>query len=304
MKVVIIGLGSIAQKHISALKVLDSSFEIVALRSSTTAKTINGVKDIYDWDAIKNEKPDFIIVSNPTCLHFSTLQRLKDSLIPLFIEKPVFSQRGKKEKELVSQISKQQIPTYVACNLRFLHSIQEIKERIKKERVNEVNVYCGSYLPEWRPHTDYRTVYSANKDMGGGVHLDLIHELDYIHWIFGQPKHTSVMFNNNSSLHIDAFDYANYVWEYREFCISIILNYYRPIPKRSMEIVCKSGIYWVDLLNNTITFNDKEVFSSEQRINNTYIDQLSFFINNVLKGDSTFNSIEEGYNILELCLKE
>lgn len=304
MKVIIIGLGSIAQKHISALRRLDSSIEVVALRSSTIGKKIDGVKDIYSWEEIRAEKPDFIIVSNPTYMHFSTLQQLKDYQIPLFIEKPLFSMKGEKEKELVSQFSKQQIPTYVACNLRFLHSIQKIKERIKNERVNEVNVYCGSYLPEWRPNIDYRTVYSANKDMGGGVHLDLIHELDYVHWIFGQPQHTSAVFKNNSSLDIDALDYANYVWQYTGFCISIILNYYRPVPKRSMEIICESGIYWVDLLKNTITFNDEVTFSSEQRIADTYVDQLSFFINNILTEKSTFNPIEEGHNILELCLKE
>lgn len=304
MKVVIIGLGSIAQKHISALRGLDSSIEVVALRSSTIGKRIDGVKDIYSWEEIRAEKPDFIIVSNPTYLHFGTLQQLKDCRTPLFIEKPLFSMKGEKEKELVSQFSKQPIPTYVGCNLRFLHSIQEIKERIKNERVNEVNVYCGSYLPWWRPNIDYQTVYSANKNMGGGVHLDLIHELDYIHWIFGQPQQTNSLLKNNSSLDIDTFDYANYVWEYPEFCISIILNYYRTIPKRTMEIVCKSGIYLVDLLDNTITFNDEVIFSSGQRIIDTYVDQLSFFINNVLTGKSTFNAIEEGYNILELCLKE
>lgn len=301
MKVVIIGLGSIAQKHISALKVLDSSLEIVALRSSTTAKAINGVKDIYDWDAIKNEKPDFIIISNPTYLHFSTLQRLKDSLIPLFIEKPVFASIGEKETKLIQKITEQGSTTYVACNLRFLHALQRIKEIIKSERINEVNVYCGSYLPDWRPNVDFRNVYSANREMGGGVHLDLIHELDYVYWIFGNPIETKVVSRNNSSLNIQACDYANYIWVYNDFCVSVILNYYRRIPKRSMEIVCDSGNYYIDLLKNNIVYNDHEIFSSDQQIKDTYRDQAAFFLYYILREKSMFNSIEEAYKVLQLC---
>jgi predicted dehydrogenase len=304
MKVVIIGLGSIAKKHISALKAIDSSIEIIALRSSITAEAMSGIKNIYSWEAVSKENPDFIIISNPTYAHFDAIQKLKENQVPLFIEKPVFAKIGEAERKLIQEISKEKIPTYVACNLRFLQSIQEIKKLIRNERVNEVNVYCGSYLPEWRPDVDYRTIYSANRNMGGGVHLDLIHELDYVYWLFGDPQHTSGVFKNSSSLGIDAYDYANYIWEYKEFCISFILNYYRPIPKRSMEIVCKSGIYLVNLLSNTITFNDEVIFSSEQQTKDTYIDQLSFFINNVLIGKSTFNSIEEGYKILKLCTKE
>ncbi len=50
------------------------------------------------------------------------------------------------------------------------------------------SVECGSYLPDWRPGNNYKKSVSAKKDLGGGVLLELSHELDYIRWIFGEIK--------------------------------------------------------------------------------------------------------------------
>lgn len=304
MKVLIIGLGSIAKKHIAVLQEIDSTVEFVALRSSGNCEVFEYIRNIYDWDAISQESPDFILISNPTSLHFETLQKLKSYSIPLFIEKPLFSEIGAVQDKLVQEITNEGIPTYVACNLRFLDSIREIRNIITNERVNEINVYCGSYLPNWRPEVDFRTVYSANKEMGGGVHIDLIHELDYVYWLFGTPKDTQSFFRNNSSLEISAFDYANYLWEYNYFCVSIILNYYRRQPKRNLEIVCEAATYNVDLRQNSIMCNDELLFKSSQSISDTYKEQMLFFIHNIVKGKETFNTIKDAYNVLKLCLKE
>ncbi len=303
MKVLIIGLGSIAKKHIVALREIDASVEIIALRSSKEALSIDNIRNVYDWKSVALERPDFILISNPTALHFETLKEAKDFSIPLFIEKPLFPNIGDSQKALVENIVNRNIPTYVACNLRFLDSIQKASEIITNERINEVNVYCGSYLPDWRPNVDFRTIYSANKEMGGGVHIDLIHELDYIFWLLGNPMKTHHIFKNNSSLEITAVDYANYIWEYECFSVSVILNYYRRDSKRTMELVCDKGSYLVDLLKNNITYNGKEIFSSEQRIQDTYKAQMIYFVDNILKRNIKFNTINDGYKVLELCLK-
>ncbi len=304
MRVLFVGLGSIARKHIAAIKEIDESVIIYALRSNQNATVITDVFNIYSFDDISKLNLDFAILSNPTACHFQSLNQLKDLEIPLFIEKPLFDMTGKVQDELVNTIIDNKTPTYVACNLRFLDSIVKMKEIIQSERVNEVNVYCGSYLPDWRPGVNYMTVYSSNKELGGGVNLDLIHELDYVYWLFGNPKQTKSFFRNNSSLHISAYDYANYLWEYDKFAVSIVLNYYRKDAKRSLEVLCKSGTYIVDLLCNTISFNNKIIFESSQRIGDTYFNQMNFFIHQVLHNGDDFNSIDQANNILKLCLTD
>lgn len=305
MKVLIIGLGSIALKHIKALQELYPSVVIYALRrKAELSKGIKGVIEIFDINEIDIDSIDFILISNPTSVHYDTIQKVIRYKKPLFIEKPLFDALSKEAKELITEVEKQEITTYVACNLRFLKSIAKIKELLVGRRVNEVNVYCGSYLPDWRPNVDFRKVYSANKEMGGGVHIDLIHELDYVYWLFGAPIHTQSFFSNKSSLNITAYDYANYLWEYDDFSVSVVLNYYRRDSKRTLEILTDEGTYLVDLLRNNISYNDEIVFQSSQLSLQTYTAQMQFFVEEILNKQTKFNTIVEGYKVLELCLQE
>ena len=47
-----------------------------------------------------------------------------------------------------------------------------------------MKVNCYSYLPNWRKNIPYYLSNSADKK-GGGVLLELSHEIDYLTWIFG-----------------------------------------------------------------------------------------------------------------------
>ena len=305
MKVLIIGLGSIALKHIKALQELYPSVVIYALRrKGEPSKGIMGVVEIFDIDEIAMETLSFILISNPTSVHYDTIQKVIRYKKPLFIEKPIFGTLSKEANDLVMEVERQGISTYVACNLRFLESIAKTKELLVGKRVNEVNVYCGSYLPDWRPNVDFRKVYSANKEMGGGVHIDLIHELDYVYWLFGAPTRTQSFFSNKSSLNITAYDYANYLWEYDDFSVSVVLNYYRRDSKRTLEILTDEGTYLVDLLKNNISYNDEIVFQSSQLSLETYTAQMQFFVEEILNRQTKFNTIVEANKILELCLQE
>ena len=90
MKVLIIGLGSIGRKHIAALRRYVSDVEIYALRSDIKSFPYEDVTDFYQWDEVLKLSYDFVIISNPTSMHRSTIEKLQALNIPLFIEKPLF----------------------------------------------------------------------------------------------------------------------------------------------------------------------------------------------------------------------
>ena len=302
MKVLIIGLGSIARKHISAIRSIYPDAQIDALRSGASSHQMDGVNNVFSLPEPFDY--DFIIISNPTSCHASTIDMVANSRIPLFIEKPLFSNLD--HKRLVDRIMLDKTITYVGCNLRFLDSLVFLNEKLKTDsslRVNEINAYCGSFLPEWRKSGDFRNHYSVNPEAGGGVHLDLIHEIDYLVWLFGLPLFSKGLCRNNSSLDIEAFDYANYCLIYESFVASVILDYYRRDAKRTLEIVFNDSTWTVNLLTNRITdSSDKIIFESDQKISDTYLQQMKYFIDGIKNNSQPQNNIFKAFQILKIAL--
>ncbi len=302
MNVLIVGLGSIAKKHINALKEINSDIIVYALRSSQNAAQYLDVKNIFSIEEAKQLSLNFCIICSPTFNHLEDLNKVISLGTPVIIEKPLSNKLN--FDTLLEKIKKEKIKTYVACNLRFLDALNYVKTKFidgNHNSINEVNSYCGSYLPEWRKDTDYKKSYSANEDMGGGVHLDLIHELDYLYWMFGAPVNSSKILMSKSSLNINAVDYANYNLTYDNFNANLTLNYFRKDSKRELEIVFEEYTIRVDLLKNEVYKNNELIFSSKQQAIDTYLGQLNYFIKNLNK--ECFNDANEANEVLKICLK-
>jgi predicted dehydrogenase len=297
MKIVIIGLGSIGKRHVQAIQQIHPDASIYAVRSKADAAVTEGVFNIYSLAEIDFE-PDFFIISNPTIEHEQTLRAVAAFKVPLFIEKPVLHQLAAIE-ELKKSISSF---TYIACNLRFFESIQFLKNylQINAVQAQEVSIYCGSYLPDWRPNVDFKTIYSANENQGGGVHLDLIHELDYCVYLFGMPAKSTHFWKKNSSLGINAIDSAHYVFEYETFLANITLNYFRRDAKRTLEIVTPYSTIVLNLLTNTVTENGLVLFQSAQTSVDTYLKQMQYFLTEINQNRQPMNNFDEACSILAL----
>ena len=303
MRVLVIGLGSIAKKHIVALMNIYPDCEIYALRSSKSSPVIEGIKSCYALDEVPLDVK-FILISNPTSLHLKTIKEVSHFGVPLFIEKPPIDSLNQ-IRDLEKLMKTLDVPTYTAFNLRFHPVVQWLKDNIEFHNVIEVNVYCGSYLPDWRPNKDYRKIYSAQKDLGGGVHLDLTHEIDYILWIFGDPKSTVSSKRKISNLEIDSVDSAKYWFEYESFTISLTLNYFRRDSKRHIEIVTDKTTLECDLISNKITDlrKDEVVFESRAFSTlDTYTDQMKYFIDCFETRTQPMNTLLESMRTMEVCL--
>lgn len=306
MNILIIGMGSIAQKHVSVIRRLVPLANIVALRSSGSANNIEGICNISELSEL-TDLPDFIIISNPTSLHAESIRKCLWMGKPFMIEKPVFNSL-KDVEDIRGLIAKNNISTYIACNLRFHPVIKFLKNKLQEstKKINEVNIYCGSFLPDWRPGKNYKNGYSSNADMGGGVQLDLIHELDYAFWLFGKPLQTISLRRSVSSLKIKSVDFAVYNLIYPEYTVIVTLNYYRRIEKRSIEIIFDNDIYNCNLLKCEITNMGNEIIFKEDgfQMMDTYLAQMDYFLSHLQTGLLPMNNIDEAIEVLKIALHE
>lgn len=303
------GIGSIGKRHLRLLRDRKESFDIHAYRSGeSNVETPAEVTEHYDLDAALEVHPDIAFITNPTSLHIETAIECARADCDLFIEKPISDSLDGID-ELINIVAERGLITYVGCQLRFspvLQSVQNILEKGKIGNVLSYRAYSGSYLPEWRPAQDYRNSYSASRELGGGVVLDLVHEFDYAYWLFGDIVNIESQTNHVSSLEIETEDICEAVIETEKGAVgNIHVDYIRRTPRRSLEVIGESGTISADLIGQTVTIQQKE--DTEERSfdyerDDKYRAQLDHFLSHVRDRDTCANDLREGKRVLEIAL--
>ena len=216
----------------------------------------------------------------------------------MFIEKPVFDD---KMYDLDNLGLNSKGVYYVARPLVHSNVIRELKHVIANEKVYNVRVICSSYLPEWRPNVDYRDLYSAKKELGGGVSIDLIHEWDYITYLFEFPLEVFNMQGKFSHLEVDSEDLSIYIGRYEDKLVELHLDYFGREKRRNIEIITEKGIIIGDFIKKRISFSDARediVLDSEDDM---YINEMKYFLNKIMYEEDGENNIKRAYEVLKLA---
>ena len=262
-------------------------------------------------DCIK-EKPDIAFITNITNLHVKTAIKLVNANIHIFIEKPL-SNSTKDIKLLLDIVKKRKIITMMGCVLRFNPGIKKIKKIISENKIgNVISVHAenGSFLPDWHSYEDYKKSYASRNDLGGGVVLTNIHELDYLYWIFGNIQEVFSITGKFSELKIDVEDLSSILLHFRSNVVAEIhLDYFQKPSVRSCKVVGTHGtIYW-DSNKNSILLYDvnkkkwvEKMTLKNYDINEMYLDEIKHFLRCVKKNEKSINPIEEGVKILNVAI--
>ena len=283
------------QKHSRYLSNLIGKDNVFVLTNQEEIKfpRIDSLNEINALD------PDYIIISSDTSSHFSHIKEidLRLSKKSVLVEKPLFSS--------YEDFSPSNNTYLVGYNLRFHPLISFIREEIKQEKVISFDISCNSFLPTCRKNVHYAQSYSASVESGGGVLLDLSHELDYLRYIFGDVKH---LFSRNlklSNVEIETDDYLIFIGETKDKVLfTINLSYFSKKEVREIKIETEERRIFLDLIDckmvSYFVDKDPEEVKKEFSINNTYIQQHQ----DILKGDfSTVCSYAEGLEVMSLIDK-
>ena len=190
MKFLIAGLGSIGRRHLRNLASLGEKDIVLYRTHKSTMSEIDlaGYPVVTDLQQALDEKPDAMIVSNPTALHLEVAIPAAKRGVHLLLEKPI-SHNRERVTELEQVVAKNGVKVLVGFQYRFHPTLGKLKELLLASEIGTTvscRVHWGDYLPDWHPWEDYRKSYAARSDLGGGVVLTLCHPFDYLRWIFGE----------------------------------------------------------------------------------------------------------------------
>ena len=314
-RVVVIGCGSIGQRHIRNLQSLGVQ-NIVACDPrpdrQAEARERYGVSAVGDLEKALGESPAIAFVTTPTAYHIEPALQAARQGCDLFIEKPL-SHSLDQVSDLLQTIRARGLVCLVGCNMRFHPAIATIKDVVERKTIGpvlSVRVQAGSYLPDWHPWEDYRQGYSANQRLGGGVVLDGIHEIDYLCWMLGDVDTVTCLAEKVSALEIDTEDVAEILLRFRSGAIAEIhLDYVQRAYGRSCQLIAQDGTLVWDFSDQTVRLfraatKRWEVLREDREFdfNHTYVEEIRHFLACVADRSKPLQDAAEGFRALKVAL--
>lgn len=245
MKALIISMGSIGTRHAEVLTSM--GIEVSAI----TSQNIRSLECFNDLKSVNLDKFDYFIIASPTHLHYEHLSYIDTNVSGKIIlcEKPLFDKfRDFNPNNKI----------FIGYNLRFHPLILELKNMLNPSEILTIEARCGQYLPSWRQRK-YTSSYSAKKELGGGVLLDLSHEIDYISFLSDSKLELIKSYQAKvSNLNITSDDICMILAKCNKTLINISLNYLSKTPYRQILIETNNNTYHLDLITNTLKIVDQD----------------------------------------------
>lgn len=315
MKFLVIGCGSIGERHIRNLKSPLATDVIACDIKKERLRLIEkryGIETYDDIEKALDQQVSAVLICTPTSTHIPIALSAANRGRHLFIEKPL-SHTLDGIDQLIRIVREKKLVALVGCNTRFFASMRFVKKLVDNGSIGRVllaKASCGFYLPYWHPREDYRESYTANKSLGGGIILDEIHEIDYLRWLLGEVKEAFCISGKISNLEMDTEDFAAVLLKFEGGTIAEVhLDCLQHAYRRSCELIGEKGIIIWDFIKESVRlFTEKEkkwqIFSKDLKTgkNAMFIAEMEHFIDCIEGNDVSINNAIEAKRVLEIAL--
>lgn len=319
MNVLVVGFGSIARRHISNLRRLEPLAHVTVWRRKHhgPAKGEEDAPLIDRWvfreDEALDPKPDAAFVTGPASDHVQVALLLAQHGVPVFIEKPLSSSLEGVD-ELLCACAQKGVPLAVGYNFRFYKPLRAVRKAIGENRIGRllaVWVDVGQYLPDWRPGVDYRQTVSAHRALGGGVLLELSHDIDYVRWLAGEVRSVSGRTARLADLDVDVEDTADISLQLENGVMAgLRLDMVQRIPCRMARFVGSEGTLVWDGMAHRVQWATaahpawSDLWPADPGFdwNEMYVEELRDFLRCVREGGQPVVTGEDARRTLEVVL--
>ena len=311
MRILIIGFGSIGQRHYKNL--LKLGFNDVYIYDTDKVKTVGKeLKLIKKLNIAELGNFDVTFVCTPNNSHIKIANQCAQAGCHLFIEKPL-SHNLKGIDSLLKICKQKKLINMVGCNMRFHPGLKLVKNFLNKNKLGKIysiNHEFGYYLPYWRPKEDYQKNYAAKKASGGGIILDDIHEFDLLFYLndYQPVTKSKFIFDKVSDLKIKTEDICFASFQFKNKVLgSVRCDYLQQNYSRNCKIVGEKGNLELDFEKNIVWLKNKQgskkLFELKRSDNNDdYIEEIKYFLDCVKKKKNPEFDIAKGYKILKIVL--
>jgi len=295
MKALIIGYGSIGKRHEEVLKSLGKFEDIHIVSKQNIIHTLS-YKKLEDVTVSNLEVYDYFLISSETFKHTEQIEFLEGKVK----QKKIFCEKPLAESYFDVEVVNNKLN--VGYVLRFHPLLQKLKIELKSEIIFSLNVHCGQYLPLWRPDRDYRDSYSSSLEAGGGVLLDLSHELDYVYWLCGEIEKFVSIVKKASNLEIKSDDVAQILGlTMKGGVINISVNYLDKKPQRKLTVNTEFHTYIVDLIKNSyLKYDSDGLLIEELNLTMKRNDMFNDMHKDILNDGGYCSDLEQGKYIMKL----
>jgi len=314
MKWLVVGCGSIGRRHLRNLRVLGQTDLLVYRSRKVSVEAIErefGVRSFFSLTDALAERPDVVVIANPTSMHMPAALEAAAAGCHLFIEKPVAHSFEGTDRLLVL-VEERSLMATVGYNLRFHPAVRKLKEMVEGDEIGivlSVRAWAGEYLPDWHPNEDYRRSYAARSELGGGVILTLSHELDYLYWLFGEVAEVTATASQPSELEMSTESLAEIILRFESgVTAGVHLDCLDRVPSRGCELIGSRGTIGCDLERAEIrVYKDGGTEPSVvplplEDTNQMYLDEMSHFIECVESGGEPLVSLQDGIAVLGIAM--
>jgi predicted dehydrogenase len=308
-RVLIAGVGSIGRRHLANLRRLQVEDIRLYRTTPTPVKEAPDLPAATDLPAALAASPDVVIVSTPTAQHLDVAIPAAKAGCHLFIEKPL-THTWDGVDELLAAIRARKLISMVGFDLRFDPGLRKVKSLLEAKtigRVTAIQAQVGQYLPDWHPHEDYRNGVSARRRTGGGVILDLIHELDYVTWLVGPVTEVACFADKVSGLEIETEDTAGILLRFDNDAIGTVhLDYVQRTPSRTCRVIGEEGTVIWDYQAQTVSWYvagqwDRFAYPGHER-NDRFLAEMRHLLLCLQGGERPPVDAEAGSQVLRVAL--
>jgi predicted dehydrogenase len=188
---VVVGSGSAGRRHATALHSLLPDVRLVVVRRATSTQPLDvltalGAELVHTVDEAAMLAPSLAVIAGPSTTHAADAAVLLGAGAAVLVEKPLAASTEAGAALAVSADAADR-PVVLGYHLRF-DDVATSFRALVDQRIAEVASFelrVGQHLGSWRASVPAEHSVSARQDLGGGVLLELSHEIDAVLDAFG-----------------------------------------------------------------------------------------------------------------------